>query len=190
MRLRLVLGSLLALLCIAPAVAFAGPKLEPTTKSVLIAKGEFFGEPARITAFDSTVGVCVKELNGPAAGPNLSCNSDSSLGGGELIEFDGFGSEAGGGDPAFTVVSGWLRADVASVKVNFHRSGQRRTVTPVSGQLSAEDAATLHSPRFGRFLLVVGGCVTEHQFKVVAFAADGTRLGSVRGDRTPGWCPI
>jgi hypothetical protein len=192
MRTRLVLGGLIATLCIAPAAAWAGSGmvgLRPTSQTVVVANGQFFGELARIAVFDGSHGLCIKTFQGPDPATDVTCGTTALPKDGKALEIDGFSGESSINEKkTFTNVAGSLRPDVASVSVRFHRHGQRRIVTALSGQLSADGAATVHKPQFGRFLAVLGGCIPGREIKVVALAADGTILGSQRAFRTPGFC--
>jgi hypothetical protein len=193
MRRRVGIALSVTLLTLLPGAAFAfpgGPK--PLSDSVLIAAGKAFDAPVRISAYDSTLGLCIREFEGADNSKSVDCGPEAPLPqGGKAIEIDALGFSAFPHEAHFSDVGGSLRPDVATVRVYFHRAGQRRTATAISGQTSGEDAATLHqSQPFGRFVSIVHGCVTGRDFKVVALAADGLQLGADRGFRTPGVCHI
>jgi hypothetical protein len=193
MHRRVGIALSVTLLTLLPGAAFAfpgGPK--PLTDSVLIAAGQAFDAPVRISAYDSTLGLCIREFEGADNSKSVDCGPEAPLPpGGKAIEIDALGSSAFRHTARFSDVSGSLRTDVATVRVYFHRAGQRRAATAISGQVGAEDAARLHqSQLFGRFVSIVHGCVTGRDFKVVALAADGLQLGADRGFRTPGACHI
>jgi len=190
MRRRVGLALSFTLLMLLPGAAFAfgGPK--PLSGSVLIAAGQRFDAPVRISAYDSTLGLCIREFEGADNSKSVQCGPEAPLPQGEeAIEIDALGSSSSRQEARFSDVAGSLRTDVATVRVYFHRAGQRRRATAISGQASTEDAEALHqSQPFGRFVSIVHGCVTGRDFKVVALAADGWRLGTDRGFRTPGAC--
>lgn len=138
---------------------------------------QLLGQPYEIVAVDTSRGLWVYADSGP-----LNFSEGQSVLPGAL-------------SAAITVQSGWsgppsrshlygvLGGNVARVEVIFHHRGQHQRVvrTPTTALVSGELLSELHQTEpFGAYALTIPGCVPPKGVRVVAFDAQGQRVGSAR----------
>jgi len=148
-------------------------KLSPITT---IACGRrLLGLPYEIVAVDTSKGLWVYADSGPLHfSEGLSFASGVPLG--PVYVQRGWSAP-----PSRTHLSGVIGADVTRVEVVFHHRGQRKRVvrTPTTALVTGDLLAELdQSEPFGAFALTISGCVPPKGVRVVAFDAQGLRLGS------------
>lgn len=135
------------------------------------------GLPYEIVAVDTSKGLWVYADSGPLGfSEGLSFAPGAPLG--AVYVQRGWSAP-----PSRTHLSGVIGADVARVQVIFHHRGQRKRVVriPTTTLVTGDILTELHQTEpFGAYALTIPGCVPPKGTRVVAFDAQGLRLGSAR----------
>ncbi|HEY0392637.1 MAG TPA: hypothetical protein VGC63_13100 [Solirubrobacterales bacterium] len=147
---------------------------------VTIACGNRLAGPFEIVALDTSEGLFIY-----ADGPSFS--EGAVIRDPQLMDFPEpvvTVSSGWGGPPARSRAYGVLAANVASVEVIFHHRGEHRRVsrTPTTAYVTGAILAELHQTEpFGAYAMTLPGCVPPKGIRVVAFDAQGRRVGTARG---------
>lgn len=155
------------------------PGVKGLSPIVTIACGRrLLGKPYEIVAVDTNGGLSVYADSGPLGfSEGLPVPSGGPFG---AITVQSSWS----GPPVRSYVYGVLGASVARVKVIFHHRGQGKRVVrvPTTALVTGELLTELHQTEpFGAYAMTVSGCLPPNGIRVVAFDAQGQRVGSERG---------
>lgn len=154
------------------------PGVQRLSPTVTLACGRrLVGKPYEIVAVDTSEGLWVYADSGPlgySEGQGARPNDPFA----PITVQRGWSAP-----PSRTHIFGVLQADVASVEVVFHHRGQRKRVsrTPTTALVSGDLLTELHQTEpFGAYALTIPGCVHPRGIRVIAFNAEGRRIGSAR----------
>jgi hypothetical protein len=159
---------------------------EPLSPVLDIACGKSFIGPFQIVAYtDVKHSLCTFVLGSPFNGGECggSIYESRLARDGVLVTTRNWESGLGRG-PANTTLSGRLLPKVTRVEVRYHRPGQKSVseVNATVGQVDGELLRTLDQTEpFGRFAVVLPGCVPPQGLRVLAFDAEGRLVGSEPG---------
>jgi hypothetical protein len=148
---------------------------------VTIACGRRLVGPYEIVAVDTSEGLWVFADSGPDGFSEGQAIRNPKL---DLQEPAITFSQGWGGPPARSRVSGVLAANVTRVEVIFHHRGQHRRLVraATTARVSGDLLRVLHQTEpFGAYALTMSGCVVPKGVRVVAFDAQGRRVGTARG---------
>jgi hypothetical protein len=88
---------------------------------------------------------------------------------------------------SYTAMRGWVRPDVARVEVRYHRRNGKplARVDATTAQVNGELLGALdQTAPFGRFAVVLPGCIVPQDLRVLAFDSEGRMIGSIQGRKS------
>ena len=167
-------------------------ELKPCSDPVIIAAGAHPSGVVELIGFQWKHGFCFERdmFAKDYSSGSIGCSEGSPLPSrGAAVVVTGAGGTSSRSERT-TDISGFVRPDVAAVRIRYRLRGRTRPAGVIFNQVDGDLLQLVGgSEPFGVFETTVNGCVEPNRFRVVAYGIDGAMLGTDRLGRTPfGFC--